>query len=64
METQHKYSNVMIIGKAQRTANTNPEIHIGDQSLTIRKEFKYLGCIVNSNGNFTATHKEMSLNKN
>ena len=54
-------SNVIVIGKGRRGAYTNLEFHIGNQSLTKCKEYKYLGCTVNSNGNFTVSRKDLSL---
>ena len=53
-------SNVMIIEKGKRAANSNTEFRIGDQTLTYCKEYKYLGCIINSSGNFTAAKKDLS----
>ena len=50
-------SNVMIIEKGKRATNSNIEFRIGDQTL---KEYKYLGCIINSSGNFTASKKDLS----
>ena len=53
-------SNIMIIEKGKRAANSNTEFRIGDQTLTYCKEYKYLGCIINSSGNFTAAKKDLS----
>ena len=50
----------MIIEKGKRAANSNTEFRIGDQTLTYCKEYKYLGCIINSSGNFTAAKKDIS----
>ena len=52
-------SNVMIVGKGKQTDNS--KFHIGDQNLINCNEYKYLGCILNSNGNFTAAKKDLSL---
>ena len=46
--------------KGKGAANSNAEFRIGDQTLTYCKEYKYLGCIINSSGNFTAAKKDLS----
>ena len=50
----------MVIEKGKRAANSNTEFRTGDQTLTYSKEYKYLGCIINSSGNFTAAKKDLS----
>ena len=50
----------MIIEKGKLAANSNTEFRIGDQTLTYCKEYKYLGCIINSSGNFSADNKDLS----
>ena len=52
-------SNVMIIEKGKRAANSNTEFRIGDQTLTYCKEYKYLVCIINSSGIFAAAKKDL-----
>ena len=53
-------SNVMIIEKGKRAANIITEFRIGDQTLIYCKEYQFLGCIINSSGNFTAAIKDLS----
>ena len=58
----------MVIETGKRAANSNTKFWktailnfwIGDQTLTYCKEYKYLGCIINSSGNFTAAKKDLS----
>ena len=56
LEVNITKSNIMVI---QNTKTDIPNFYLGEQHITLTDKYTYLGCTINSRGNFTDTRQEL-----